>query len=45
MKINHDTKQFKNGVRIEGKEHPSFSKTQVETIVEDHIKRHPFTYR
>jgi hypothetical protein len=43
--INRDTKQFKNGVRIEGKEHPSFQKWQVETIVSDHIKIHKNAYK
>jgi hypothetical protein len=37
--------QLKRGMRIEGSEHPSFTEKQVETVVTDHIRKHPFTYR
>lgn len=43
--INKDTKQFRNGYRIESREHPHFSKSQVEQIVTDHIRIHPNAYK
>lgn len=43
--INQNTKQFRNGMRIEGKEHPGFSKHSVAQIVTDHIVIHPNAYK
>lgn len=45
MKISHDTKQFRNGMRIEGKEHPTLPKSTVAIIVENHIAIHPNAYK
>ena len=45
MYINHDTKQFKNGMKIESKEHPTLPKATVAIIVENHIAMHPNAYK
>jgi hypothetical protein len=43
--INKTSSQFKRGVKEEAHEHPSFSKKQIDTVVTDHLKIHPFMYR
>lgn len=45
MAINHDTKQFKNGMKIESREHPTLPKATVAVIVENHIAIHPNAYK
>lgn len=42
--VNRDTQQFRNGFRIERKEHPTLSDGQVGTVVCDHLKEHPSMY-
>ena len=39
------TKQILRGMREEKKEHPWMPDWQVEKLVTDHIKKHPFMYK
>ena len=43
--IDKTSSQFKRGVKEEAHEHPQFTKKQVDQIVTDHLKIHPFMYR
>lgn len=43
--VKKGSKQFQAGMKIEGKEHPGFSKRAVAQIVTDHLKEHPNMYR
>jgi hypothetical protein len=37
--------QFRRGVREEAHEHPGFNRKQIEELVVDHLKLHPFMYK
>jgi hypothetical protein len=43
--IDKTSDQFKRGMKEEMHEHKGFSMKQVEQIVSDHLKIHPFMYK
>ncbi len=44
MAVDKTTKQFKNGVREERKEHPWMTTEQLERLVSNHLSKHPYMY-
>jgi hypothetical protein len=43
--IDKTSSQFKRGVREEAKEHPHFTKKEIEQLVVDHLNLHKYMYR
>jgi len=37
--------QFRRGVREESREHPHFNKEEIDQLVTDHLKIHPYMYK
>lgn len=43
--IDKTSSQFKRGFREEAREHTHFKKEEIEQLVTDHLKIHPYMYR
>ena len=45
LKIDKSSPQFRRGVAIERKEHPTLPVNVIDTLVMNHLTDHPFMYR
>ena len=43
--LDKTSSQFRRGMQEEAREHPHFDKKEIEQLVTDHLKIHPFMYR